>query len=270
MRRVGVAESVAKKETARRSLRRRPVSRLKFVGCRSFPLSEAEFLSPEWEGRRVEYWHAASETAWMAREPVSPYHERAASRLPALVTRICAARGAPAEFFGGMDLRIREEDGMLTDIMQADQTVYLRPCQARLPGLAHLIVGEHDFPDVVLEVDTTTDVRRGKLLAYEDWGFPEIWVETPDLAPPSRPSRLRPGLVIRLLEEEGYRESAESRAFPGWRAEEIHRALNEPVLSEETAAVLWRVGRALGEREGTSPDDDPLIRMVGRERRAAR
>ena len=116
------------------------------------------------------------------RAPRTPGEPASGAREP-----VCQARGAPAEYFGGMDLRIREEDGTLTDIMQADQTVYLRPREARLPGASHMIVGEHDFPDVVLEVDNTTDVRRGKLLAYEDWEFPEIWVETPDLASPSRP-----------------------------------------------------------------------------------
>ena len=40
------------------------------------------------------------------------------------------------------------------------------------------------------------------------------------------------------------------------------------MLSEETAAVLWRVGRALGEREGTGPEDDFLLRMFGRRKRA--
>ena len=63
-------------------------------------------------------------------------------------------------------------------------------------------------------------------------------------------------------------EAAESRAFPGWRAVEIHRALNEPAISEETAAVLWRVGRALGEREGTGPEDDSLLGDFGRRERA--
>ena len=56
--------------------------------------------------------------------------------------------------------------------------------------------------------------------------------------------------------------------FRGWRADEIHRALNEPTISEETAAVLWRVGRELGEREGTGPEDDSLLGDFGRRERA--
>ena len=189
----------------------------------------------------------------MAHEPTTPWHESAARLLPKLVRQICQARGRDAHTFGAMDLRVRGADGALADIMQADETVYLDPTRARLPGSRHLVIGEADFPDVVLEVDHTTDVRRGKLLLYEAWGFPEIWVETPDRDAPSRRRGLRPGVVIHILDGGRYREAAASRAFPGWRAEEIHRALNEIVLSEDTAEVLWRVGRALGERDGTGP-----------------
>ena len=191
----------------------------------------------------------------MVEEAASPWHEGPAARLAGLVRQICLARGSDARCFGGMDLRLREADGTLADIMQGDQTVILHPTRTKLPGPSHLIVGEHDLPDVVLEVDNTTDVRRGKLRLYEEWGFPEVWVEVPEMGSPSRPPGRQPGFVIHLLEEGRYRESAESRAFPGWRAEKIHRALNEPVMSEGTAAVLWRVGRALGKGEGTRPDE---------------
>ena len=55
--------------------------------------------------------------------------------------------------------------------------------------------------------------------------------------------------------------------FPGWTAVEIHAALNEETFSAETSAVLERVGTVLGEREGTGPDDDPLL---GAQRRRSR
>ena len=194
--------------------RQTPVAELEFVGCEPVRVSESEILGPDWEGKRVEYWHAATETAWMAREPTTPWHESASRLLPKLVRQICLARGADAHSFGAMDLRIRNEDGTFADIMQADETVYLRPTRVRLPGARHLTVGEDDFPDVVLEVDHTTDVRRGKLFLYEEWGFPEIWVETPERPPPSRPAGLRPGLTIYLLEGGRYRKSEKSRAFP--------------------------------------------------------
>lgn len=242
--------------------RRTPASALSFVGCVPARVSAKEIDGPEWEGQRLEYWDAATETAWLMREPVSPYHERPATRLAQLVERICEARGSGAQCFGNMDLRFRETDGTLTDIMQADQSIILHPERVQLPGLAHLIVGEHDLPDVVLEVDNTTDVRRGKLIAYREWGFPEVWVEVPEVASPGRPRGRRTRLVIHLLDGDDYRESEESRAFPTWRAAEIHLALNEPVMSEETEGVLWRVGRALGQPEGTSWRDDAQLRRV--------
>ena len=111
-----------------------------------------------------------------------------------------------------------------------------------------------------MEVDNTTDVRRGKLALYESWGFPEVWVEVPEDHSPSRPSGLRPGLTIHLLEGDRFRTASSSRAFPGWTAPEIHRALNERELSDAAMAVLRRIGRTLGAASGTGPDDDPLLR----------
>ena len=108
----------------------------------------------------------------------------------------------------------------------------------------------------------TTDVYRGKLRLYEAWGFPEVWVEVPNYRAASRPKRRRAGLTIHVLEGGGYRESAESRAFPGWSAEEVHVSFNERVRSAGTCAVLERVGRVLGKREGTGPDDDPMLRSL--------
>ena len=79
-------------------------------------------------------------------------------------------------------------------------------------------------------------------------------------------SRRRPsGLTIHRLGPGGYRPAAASAAFPGWTAAEIHAALNEARLSEATSAGLTRVGRALGDAEGTVPDDDPWLRDQRRE-----
>ena len=63
-------------------------------------------------------------------------------------------RGSPIESYGSMDLLLRDAGGEPQRIMQADESVYLHPAQARLPGPAAVVVGEDDFPDVVLEVDT--------------------------------------------------------------------------------------------------------------------
>ena len=37
-----------------------------------------------------------------------------------------------------------------------------------------MVVGEYDFPDLVLDVNYSTDVHRGKLGLYESWGFPVL------------------------------------------------------------------------------------------------
>ena len=56
--------------------------------------------------------------------------------------------------------------------------------------------------------------------------------------------------------------------MPGWRVEEIRRALTEEPVSEATWRALERVGRAMGSREGTRPEDDPLTRSLSAAARA--
>ena len=203
----------------------------------------------------------------MACDPVSVYHEQPGQVLARLLGTIAHVRGAPIATFGAADLLLRDAGGAWLRILEADQTVYLHPRTTRPPG-ARIEVGTDTLPDVVLEVDNTTDVRRGKLSLYESWGFPEVWVEVPEQSSPSRPAGLRPGLTIYLLEDGRFRTAPDSRAFAGWTAAEIHRALNEPELSDATMAVLRRIGRALGAPLGTGPDDDPLLRTERRESRA--
>ena len=218
-----------------------------------------------WEGR-LEFWDADTEIAWVA-EPTTPYHEKPSRRLTALMDRIAAERGSAIACYGSMDLIQRDEHGAARRILQADESVYVHPRRARLPGPKAMMAGEDDFPDVVLEVDHTTDVRRAKLGLYEAWGFPEVWVEVPDQGA-GRPRRRRPGLTIHRRVAGAFQASAASGAFPGWTAAEIHAALNETELSERTFAVLHRVGAALGARDGTGPDDDPMLGWHRRQSRA--
>ena len=84
-----------------------------------------------------------------------------------------------------------------------------------------------------------------------------------------RPRGRRPGLTIHLLEGGAYQESPESRAFPGWRAAEIHTAMNEAAMSAATGQVIERAARALGARDGTGPDDTPWLRAQRQETRTA-
>ena len=263
------ADSAAAERGARPYPRRtRSRAAPEFPGCSPFTLRREDLDT--WDGR-FEYWDGETETAWMVREPTTDTHERPSHRLAGLCQVIAAVRGSAIECLGAMDLVLRGAGGERRRILQADQSVYLHPARARLPRGAGMVIGEHDFPDVVVEVDHTTDVRRGKLWLYEEWGFPEVWVEVPERDSPSRaPSRAvgrQSGLVIHRLEGGGYRPATESGAFPGWRVEEIHEAMNEDGRSVRTNAILERVGRALGAREGTGPDDDPLLHSLRSESR---
>ena len=241
-----------------------PLSELEFTGCEAVPMTWDQLR--RYDGR-LEVWDARTRTAWMVREPTSPTHENPSHGLAGLAALIAAVRGAPIKCFGSMDLMVRDERGEPRRIMQADQTVYLYPERVELLGAGAMVVGRHNYPDVVLEVDHTTDVRRGKLKLYESWGFPELWVEVPEHRVASRPRGLAPGLTIHRLEGGAYRASPESRAFPGWRAEAIHEAMNEAERSLRTDGMLEALGRRLGARDGTGPDDDALMRSLRRQSR---
>ena len=253
--------------------------RCEFPGCHPIRITRDEIA--DYDGR-YEYWEARTETAWEVNEPTSPYHELPSQRLARLSDRIAAIRGSPIETFGTSDLLVRDASGERHSILQADQILYLDPGRSQPRGHA-VEVGQDDLPDVILEVDLTTDVRRGKLAIYEFWGFPEVWVDVPDERSPStgspqpgsarglplaRESRRPSTLTIYLLEDGRFRTAPASVAFPGWTAAEIHTAMNEMDCSAETVAVLTRVGRVLGERLGTGPDDDPFLGVQRRESRA--
>ena len=227
---------------------------LRFPGCDPIPLLRDGFEA--YDGH-IEYWDVRSGTAWVVAEN-SGVHEGSSRRLPHLAERIASVRGAPIVSFGSVSLVVRDAAGRPERALEADETLYLHPDRAATPERS-LTIGEHDFPDVVLEVDHTTDVRPGKLLLYEAWGFPELWV----VVPAAGVTRRRPaGVTIHRLEGGRYRSAAESTAFPGWTAAEIHTGLTEPVPTPATCRVLERVGRALGAREGRGPEDDPLSRAL--------
>ena len=100
-----------------------------------------------------------------------------------------------------------------------------------------------------------------KLDLYAAWGFPEVWVEVPEVTAASRPAGRAPGLTIHRRGAAGrYGTVAASVALPGWTAAEIHQALNEPARSAATGGALERVARTLGDRDGTGPDDTDWLR----------
>ena len=231
-----------------------------FPGCESFPLPASEL--DHYEGR-LEFWDGDTETAWKVCEPTSIYHEQPSQRLARMAERVAALRGSPIESFGSADLVRRDASGRKRWLMQADEVLYLHPERWRRLQGPGIDVDADPLPEVVLEVDHTTDVRRRKLGFYKESGFPEVWVLVPWEA-----SVRRPGLTIHVRRGAGYREEASSRAFPGWRSEEIHLALTEDPLSAGARRALERVALALGEREGTRPEDDPFTRTISRKAQA--
>ena len=240
----------------------KPTAGSDFPGCDPVSL-------PTWDDvwaydGRIEYWLRETGTAWVLRD-AGPVHEIAPNLLSELLTRLGQERGSRFRLAGAVYLMERDDDGRPRQVLVADQTIYLDRSVWR-PRDPAIVLGVDPLPDVILEVDHTTDVRRNKLPVYEAWGFPEVWVDTPDEPSRNRPRRVRPGLTIYVLEEGRFRIVDESRAFPTWTALQLHAALNESRLSPRTLADLTRVGRRLGEREGTTPDDDP---QLGRHRRQA-
>ena len=247
---------------AKRSGRRQTAAEAGFPGCKAVPMTAAQLAALE-DGPRFEYWDAEGGIAWTLRDGPTIVHEYPAHKLPALLERIADARGAAIVCGGAMTFYENGPTGERIRAMEADQTIYLDSARARALPSPTIVLGTDAPPDVVLEVDHTTDVRRRKLREYERWRFPEVWVEVP---PPwqGRRSRRRAGLTIHVLEGNGtsacYREADASKAFPGWTAAEIHLALNEPERSDATWAALERVGRALCPEGSALADQSPLGR----------
>ena len=226
---------------------------------RRYPMTAQE----QWDSeRRLEFWDGDTETALEVREGPTAYHEWPSHRLAQLVERIAQVRGKPIACYGTMDLEFPAKGKRRKRILQADQSLFLHPERVNL--VRHAVVGRDDYPDVVMEVDYSTDVRRNKLKLYEEWGFPEVWVDVPGQSRRRRPH----GITIYLREDCAFAPAPASRAFPGWQATEIHTALHEARMSQSTVQALERIGRILGERAGTGPDDDPLMRSLRQQTQA--
>ena len=89
-----------------------------FPGCRPLRITRDAIADHE---SRIEYWDAATETAWVACEPNTVYHEGPGQILSGLLTRIAAIRGAPILTLGAADLLLRDARGERQRILQADQ-----------------------------------------------------------------------------------------------------------------------------------------------------
>ena len=242
-----------------------PLSSLEFPGCKAISISWEQLDLRE---GRFELWDSVTKTAWVMRDGAGLPHEEPIHSLTQMIGLIAAVRGRAIRCFGAGGMVWRKSKDYPGRLACPDLSLKLDPPWPESAGGYGMWIDRRGRPDVVLEVDHTTDVRRGKLKLYEAWGLPEVWVEVPDRPPlRPRPKRQVPGLTIHLLEDGAYRPSPVSPAFLGWRAEDIHRAMNEDERSAQTSDMLEQLGRQLGERDGTGPDKDPLLRSLRRESR---
>ena len=108
----------------------------------------------------------ATETAWKVCEPTSIQHEQPSRKLVQMAGKLEMVRGSRIVCYVWGDL-LRQVDatGRKRWLMQADEMLYLHPNRVRLTGPA-IDVDRDPLPDVVLEVDHTTDVRRRTLGIY--------------------------------------------------------------------------------------------------------
>ncbi len=257
----------------RKAARPALVSTLTFERCDPVPLNYEQYVHHRERKRRFELWDRDTQTAWELRDRSTGLHARPIQVLGAMMTLMGAVRGVDVFCSGDRGLALLDDDGRRR-VLHPDQAVYLtRP--TFYDGEGDIPVNESGMPSVVMEVDNTTDTRKGKLALYEDMGVPELWIEVPELwrewpgaKLPVRPAGLVPGLTIFLLEGGEYRESPTSRAMLGWPADDIHEALNKlPGLTVRHYAVIEELGRRFGAHKGTGPDDHPLMRSMRRESR---
>ena len=137
-----------------------------FPGCVAVSMTAEEL--EDYDGR-IEYWEARTSTAIMVAEPTTACHEAPSRGLGELIREIAMVRGSEILALGSTDLVQFDEHGVQEVLMQADETYFLhRPW----PREKVIDVDVGPLPDVILEVDHTTDVRRRRLEVYANWAFP--------------------------------------------------------------------------------------------------
>ena len=217
-----------------------------FSGCESFHLPAGEI--DRYDGR-LELWDGVTETAWKVCEPTSIQHEQPSRRLVRMAERVASLRGSAIECFGSADLVRLDAAGRKRWLMQADEVLYLHPHRVRLQGPA-IDVDADPLPEVVLEVDHTTDVRRRKLEIYKESGFPEIWVLVPWEA-----SVRAPGLTIHVRRGPDIGRKERAGRFRGGRrrrftARSLRRQCRRP-RGGRWNGRRWRWVRARARRRNT-------------------
>ena len=259
-----------------------PFSDLEFLDCDPVPVNYQQYILLRDAKRRIELWDRGAGMAWELRDGPTGQHEWPIYQLKEMMVLMAAVRGISVPCFGSRGLAALDDDDQRLRVLHPDQSVYInRPVLYDNHG--DIPVQRVGWPDIVMEVDYSTNTRRGKFELYEDMGVPELWIEVPNLwaadyadaklrrdgRPPRHAHGHPPGLSIFLLEGGRYREYPASRALLGWKAEEIHDGLNDkPGLSPRHCEVLADLGRRFGERTGTGPDHHPMLRLMRDEVRA--
>ena len=225
-----------------------------FPGCESFHLPASEI--GHYEGR-LEFWDAVTETAWKVRDPTSIDHEQPSRRLGRI-----AEAGRVAAWLGDRVLRLGGSGASGCSGPQALADTGRRGAVPVSGSVAVAGAGDRRGrgpaagggagggpPPRTCAGASSTSTRRAGFRRFGCWCH-------------GRHRCARPGWPSTCAREDGYREEATSRAFPGWTAEEIHRALTETPLSETAWRALERTALAMGAREGTTPEVDPLMHSV--------
>ena len=222
-----------------------------FPGCEPFHLPAAELERYE---DRLEFWDGRTHTAWRVCEPTTLHHEGPTQMLAQVAERFAGLRGSPIKCFGSADLVRWEASGTRRWLMQADQVLYLHPGRSR-PSGRYIDVDRDPLPDVVLEVDYSTDVRRRKLSIYEEGGFPEVWV----LAPPGVAAGLAPADDLRARQRRGVSLGVGERGDSGLETRGDLRRAGRGALVGADLAGLGKGGAGDGRARGYPAGGRPAL-----------
>ena len=220
-----------------------------FPGCESFHQPAGEI--DRYDGR-LEFWDGVTETAWKVCEPTSIYHEQPSRRLVRMAGQCAMLRGSAIECFGSADLVRLDAAGRKRWLMQADEVLYLPPNWRRLQGPA-------------IEVDTDPAARCGAGGGPHDG-------RAPAQAGHLQGERVSGDLGAGAVGGVGARAGARNPCAPGggipggrragpFRGGRRRRSIwrSEDPMSETAWRALERTALAMGEREGTTPQHDPLM-----------
>ena len=123
----------------------------------------------------------------MAREAPTWEHEGPAQTLGEMAALIAAVRAPRSSATGRW-----ASSGVMRPARAGASCIRIRPFIFTVPLVEQevedrLLVVGRSFPDVVLEVDHTTDVRPGKLKLLSPGAFRRLWVEVPGPGPAKPP-----------------------------------------------------------------------------------